>query len=119
MRVAVPLVSGMFLTMAHNRNELWQDYREKGDEGSRTKLINSFAFLLESIAENVISEHSKKVPIENLFSAGVFAMSDCIKAYPNDCPTPFEDYCRDTIKKAPDLILKAFNYSNDTVAPVN
>ena len=104
--------------MGYNRKQLWKNYWQKGDERSRTKLINSYAFLLESIAENVISEHSKKVPIENLFSAGVFAMSDCIKAYPNDCPTPFEDYCRNTIKKAPDLILKAFNYSIGSVAPI-
>ena len=62
----------MFPTMAHNRDKLWQDYWENRDNDSILRLINSYAPLLESIAEEVIPEHPGTVSLDDLITAGVF-----------------------------------------------
>lgn len=103
------MASGSFLYRNVIRNKVWENYRAKRDEDSRTELLNFYTPLLKKITEEIMSEHPGKTCMDDLISNGMFAILEFIDANLTDYLIQSEEYCRDTLKKAILENIESFN----------
>ena len=101
--------------MDENKAKLWQEFWEKGDNGSIKDIINAYIHIIETMDEEVVPGHSDEELLDALHAEGIFALKDCLLVYPEECPIAFEDYCRDKVKQAMDEEIE--NYPNRKPIP--
>nr|WP_287152503.1 RNA polymerase sigma factor WhiG [Candidatus Solincola tengchongensis] len=80
--------------------ELWKQFKEKGSQEAREKLILNYAPLVKYVAGRVSSSLPPNIEYADLVSYGIFGLIDAIEKYDPDRGIKFETYAIARIKGA-------------------
>jgi len=99
----------MLITMNHEEKKLWNIYWENRDQAKIIRLLmNHYITLIKDAADRICSDHSV-VGMDDLVSAGAFALSDAIKSYLPNSQIEFQEHCMPLIEQA---MLKEVSWAN-------
>lgn len=79
---------------------LWKEYKKKGKESARQKLIVYYSPLAKYIAGRIASNLPKTIDIQDLIQSGIIGLIDAIEKFDPDRDIKFETYALARIKGA-------------------
>ena len=93
--------SGNLKIMNKEELKMWEDYWGDRDTRSRNALMDHFLPIVKERAEIFHREHADLAgELDDVIMAGIFGLSDSIKAFDSQAEIDFELFCRDKIREA-------------------
>lgn len=77
---------------------IWIEYKERGGEHLRNRLIERYLSLVRYIAERILVKLPQNVELDDLYSAGIFGLMDAVDGYDLERGVKFETYCTTRIR---------------------
>ena len=77
---------------------VWLEYKERGGEHLRNRLIERYLPLVRYIAERILVKLPQNVELDDLYSAGIFGLMDAVDGYDLERGVKFETYCTTRIR---------------------
>jgi len=78
----------------------WEEFRKKGTEELRNRLLEHYLPLVKYTAERLRMKLPDEVDVDDLISSGIFGLLDAIKAFDIKRGVKFETYCAQRIRGA-------------------
>ncbi len=78
----------------------WKQFKKKGDDESRNKLLEHYLPLVKYAAERLRTKLPDEVDVDDLMSAGIFGLIDAVDAFDPKRGVKFETYCSARIRGA-------------------
>lgn len=91
---------GRSLPSAKALERAWRDYKRRGEETTRNKLVEHYLYLVRYMAERICTKLPAEVDVDDLMSAGIFGLVDAIDAFDTTRGVKFETYCAPRIRGA-------------------
>lgn len=91
---------GARLNEIQDVGEVWKEYKEKGSQEAREKLILNYAPLVKYVAGRISSNLPPNIEYADLVSYGIFGLIDAIEKYDPSRGIKFETYAIARIKGA-------------------
>ena len=82
----------------HELELVWIEYKERGGEPLRNRLIERYLPLVRYIAERILVKLPQNVELDDLYSAGIFGLMDAVDGYDLERGVKFETYCTTRIR---------------------
>lgn len=89
--------------------EIWRRFKETGDDGLRSQLVERYRPVLRYIAERICATLPKSVDVDDLESEGLFGLYDAIEKFDPERGFKFKTYCSQRIRGA---ILDALRHGD-------
>lgn len=86
--------------MDQDKNKLWKNYWETGDEADHLTIVNVYIGMLADIADSICPDNLTAIQKDWIISFSVFALNDAVKSYPSNSKISFEEYCMPLVKQA-------------------
>lgn len=77
---------------------VWLEYKDRGGEHLRNRLIERYLPLVRYIAERILVKLPQNVELDDLYSAGIFGLMDAVDGYDLERGVKFETYCTTRIR---------------------
>jgi RNA polymerase sigma factor FliA len=83
-----------------NLAEVWQKYKDRGDQKARDALINEYVYLVKITAGRVVTSLPPNIDRDDLVSAGVIGLIKAIDQFDTERQVKFETYAIALIRGA-------------------